>query len=79
MTRAPRPGRSASPSARAWCRRSGLSALLAAEFALTGSDTFVRELAPISPFRIIVALGYDYDARPPPPPRRRPRPRRLRR
>jgi outer membrane protein OmpA-like peptidoglycan-associated protein len=46
----------------------GLSALLAGEFGLSGTDTFVRELVPTVPFRFIVAVGYDYDARPPPAP-----------
>jgi outer membrane protein OmpA-like peptidoglycan-associated protein len=46
----------------------GLSVLLGVDFALNGSDTFVRELAPIPPFRMLVGLSYDYDARPPPPP-----------
>lgn len=46
----------------------GLSALLAGDFGLSGTNTFVRELVPTPPFRVIVAVGYDYDARPPPPP-----------
>jgi outer membrane protein OmpA-like peptidoglycan-associated protein len=46
----------------------GLSALLAGEFGLSGTDTFVRELVPTTPFRFIIAAGYDYDARPPPAP-----------
>jgi outer membrane protein OmpA-like peptidoglycan-associated protein len=44
----------------------GLSVLLGADFALNGSDTFVRELAPIPPFRMLIGLSYDYDARPQP-------------
>src|SRR5262249_47776737 len=44
------------------------SAMLAAQFSLTGSNNFVRELAPVSPLRLILAVGYDYDARPVAPP-----------
>jgi hypothetical protein len=43
----------------------GLSALLAVDFGLTGTDTFVRELEPTLPYRLVLALGYDFDARPP--------------
>jgi outer membrane protein OmpA-like peptidoglycan-associated protein len=46
----------------------GLSVLLGVDIALKGSSTFVRELAPPPPFRVLIALGYDYDAQPPPPP-----------
>ncbi|MGD8862062.1 MAG: carboxypeptidase regulatory-like domain-containing protein [Myxococcales bacterium] len=42
----------------------GASATLALDLALSGDSTFVRELAPSSPFSLILALGYDYDARP---------------
>jgi len=45
----------------------GLSALLGASIGLTGTSTFVRELAPNAPFNLYLALGYDYDARPPEP------------
>jgi outer membrane protein OmpA-like peptidoglycan-associated protein len=44
----------------------GLSILLGADIGLTGTDRFVRELAPNLPYRILVALSYDYDARPVP-------------
>lgn len=44
----------------------GLSVLLGADFALSGSSTFVRELAAIPPFRMLIGLSYDYDARPQP-------------
>jgi hypothetical protein len=43
-----------------------LSVLLGADIGLSGTDTFVRELAGGAPFRILIALGYDYDARPQP-------------
>jgi hypothetical protein len=42
----------------------GASVTLALDLALSGSSTFVRELAPSSPFALTLALGYDYDARP---------------
>ncbi len=45
----------------------GLGVILGADFGLGGTDVFVRELAPTAPFRLILALGYDYDAQPPPP------------
>lgn len=44
----------------------GLSVLLGADFGLTGTNRFVRELAPNLPYRVLVALSYDYDARPVP-------------
>jgi outer membrane protein OmpA-like peptidoglycan-associated protein len=44
----------------------GLSVLLGADFGLTGTDRFVRELAPNLPYRVLVAFSYDYDARPVP-------------
>jgi len=48
----------------------GVSLLVGAELGITGTSSFVRELAPTPPFRVLIALGYDYDARPsaPPPP-----------
>lgn len=46
----------------------GLSAALAADFGLNGTDTFVRELAPTPPFRLMLVLAYAYDARPTPAP-----------
>ncbi len=42
----------------------GLSALAGVEFGLTGTSDFVRELQPTAPYRVLLALGYDYDARP---------------
>jgi outer membrane protein OmpA-like peptidoglycan-associated protein len=46
----------------------GLSVLLGADFGLNGTETFVRELQGNAPFRLLLALGYDYDARPAPKP-----------
>jgi outer membrane protein OmpA-like peptidoglycan-associated protein len=54
----------------------GVTLLLGVDFGLLGTDTFVRELAPNTPFKILLVLGYDYDAEPvapvavvaPPPP-----------
>lgn len=42
----------------------GVSFLLGVDIGLTGTSTFVRELAPTSPFRALLAFSYDYDARP---------------
>ena len=44
----------------------GVSVLAGFDLALAGSSTFVRELAPLTPYRVLIALGYDYDAEPPP-------------
>jgi hypothetical protein len=44
----------------------GLSILLGADFGLTGTDRFVRELTPNLPWRLFLAFSYDYDARPAP-------------
>jgi hypothetical protein len=44
----------------------GLSILLGADIGLSGTDRFVRELAPNLPYRVLVAFSYDYDARPVP-------------
>jgi outer membrane protein OmpA-like peptidoglycan-associated protein len=44
----------------------GLSVLLGADFGLTGTNRFVRELTPNLPYRVLVAVSYDYDARPVP-------------
>jgi outer membrane protein OmpA-like peptidoglycan-associated protein len=44
-----------------------LSALLAVDFGLLGTSTFVRELAPNRPWAIMFAVGYAIDARPPKP------------
>ncbi|HEX4353757.1 MAG TPA: carboxypeptidase-like regulatory domain-containing protein, partial [Polyangiales bacterium] len=46
----------------------GLSALIGVDIGLTGTNTFVRELAPNLPWRILFAVSFDYDARPLPPP-----------
>jgi len=43
----------------------GLSALLGVDIGLTGTGKFVRELVPVAPYRVLIAVGYDYDARPP--------------
>ena len=42
----------------------GVSFLLGVDIGLTGTSTFVRELAPTSPFKAMLAFSYDYDARP---------------
>lgn len=42
----------------------GLSSFLAVDIGLSGTDTFVRELAPTAPVRVHFGLGYDFDARP---------------
>ena len=42
----------------------GVSVLLAADFGLNRTSNFVRELAPTVPYRLMLALSYDYDARP---------------
>jgi OmpA-OmpF porin, OOP family len=42
----------------------GVSILLGADFGLNGTSKFVRELAPTLPYRLMLALSYDYDARP---------------
>jgi OmpA-OmpF porin, OOP family len=44
----------------------GLSAVLGVDIGLLGTTTFVRDLAPNTPWRVLVALSYDYDARPQP-------------
>lgn len=46
----------------------GVSFLLGIDFGLTGTSSFVRELAPTSPFKAMLAFSYDYDAKPEPPP-----------
>jgi outer membrane protein OmpA-like peptidoglycan-associated protein len=46
----------------------GVSLLVGAELGITGTSSFVRELAPIPPYRVLIALSYDYDARPSAPP-----------
>ncbi|MBN1653426.1 MAG: hypothetical protein JXA30_06585 [Deltaproteobacteria bacterium] len=42
----------------------GLSTFLGADIGLTGTSSFVRELAPTAPFQLLFALSYDFDARP---------------
>jgi hypothetical protein len=44
----------------------GLSAVLGVDIGLLGTTTFVRDLAPNTPWRVLVALSYDYDAKPQP-------------
>jgi hypothetical protein len=46
----------------------GLSALIGVDVGLSGTNMFVRELAPNLPWRVLFALSFDYDARPVPPP-----------
>lgn len=42
----------------------GLSFTVAADVGLTGTRTFVRELAPTAPYNIILGIGYAFDPRP---------------
>lgn len=42
----------------------GLSALLGVDVGISGSNMFVRDLAPNVPWRILFGFSYDYDARP---------------
>lgn len=42
----------------------GISAVLGVELGLSGTSTFARELTPVSPYRVLFAFSYDYDARP---------------
>jgi hypothetical protein len=44
----------------------GLSALVAFDVGLSGTNTFVRELPAVLPWRFMIAFSYDYDARPAP-------------
>jgi outer membrane protein OmpA-like peptidoglycan-associated protein len=46
----------------------GLSALLAFDIGLSGTSTFVRELAPNKPYDVLIAVSYATDVREPPPP-----------
>ncbi|HEX2677003.1 MAG TPA: carboxypeptidase-like regulatory domain-containing protein, partial [Polyangiales bacterium] len=46
----------------------GVSMVLAVDFGLLGANKMVRELSPNLPYRLMLALGYDYDARPAPKP-----------
>jgi outer membrane protein OmpA-like peptidoglycan-associated protein len=52
----------------------GVTALLGFDLAIQGASTFVRELQPQAPYRLLIALGYDYDARPPAAPKAAPAP-----
>ena len=45
----------------------GLNLLAAVDIGLGGTRTFVQELAPQAPYRIILGAGYAIDARPKPP------------
>ncbi|HKU43798.1 MAG TPA: OmpA family protein, partial [Polyangiales bacterium] len=45
----------------------GLSALVAFDIGLSGTSTFVRELAPNRPWAFMMTVGYAIDARPPKP------------
>jgi hypothetical protein len=44
----------------------GLSAVLGVDIGLLGTSKFVRDLAPNTPWKVLVGLSYDYDARPQP-------------
>jgi hypothetical protein len=44
----------------------GLSAVLGVDIGLLGTTTFARDLAPNTPWRVLVGISYDYDARPQP-------------
>jgi len=44
----------------------GLGLLLAADIGLTGTEVFVRELAPNRPWALLFGLSYAYDTAPPP-------------
>ncbi|MEM9191313.1 MAG: OmpA family protein, partial [Myxococcota bacterium] len=46
----------------------GLSVMAGVDIGLTGTSTFVRELAPTAPYNVMLALGYAYDTREEPPP-----------
>lgn len=45
----------------------GLAVLVGADVGITGVRTFVRELAPTAPYRIMLGLAYAYDTQPPAP------------
>lgn len=45
----------------------GLAVLVGADVGITGVRTFVRELAPTAPYRILLGISYAYDTRPPAP------------
>ena len=42
----------------------GVSLLVGVNLGISGTSTFVRELSPTPPYRLLIALSYDYDARP---------------
>jgi len=42
----------------------GISGFAGVDVGLTGTSTFVRELAPTAPYRVLFGLSVDYDARP---------------
>lgn len=52
----------------------GLAFTVAADVGLTGTRTFVRELAPNAPYNIILGIGYAFDPRPAPAPTHTPAP-----
>lgn len=43
----------------------GFSAFVAVDIGLTGTSTFVRELAPTAPYDVMLGLSWAYDTRPP--------------
>ena len=45
----------------------GLSFLLGFDIGLSGTSTFVRELAPNKPYDVLIAVSYATDVREPPP------------
>jgi outer membrane protein OmpA-like peptidoglycan-associated protein len=45
----------------------GLSVLLGADLGVSGTTNFVQELAPTTPYRVILAAGYTTDLQPKPP------------
>ncbi|MBT8468371.1 MAG: carboxypeptidase-like regulatory domain-containing protein, partial [Deltaproteobacteria bacterium] len=45
----------------------GLAFVVAADVGLTGTRSFVRELAPTAPYNIILGVAYAFDPRPAPP------------
>lgn len=42
---------------------SGLAAFVGVDVGLTGTSTFVRELAPTAPYKVLLGVSYAYDAR----------------
>jgi OOP family OmpA-OmpF porin len=45
----------------------GLSVLLAADLGVGGTTNFVQELAPTTPYRVVLGAGWTADLQPPPP------------